>query len=79
MQNPFRDVIRINLQVPEKGEVLMRLMDMSGRVLQMREATLEKGAQAVEWKGFDRYANGLYMLEVSYRNQRQIIRLMKEK
>jgi trimeric autotransporter adhesin len=79
MQNPFKDIIRVNLQVPEKGDVLMRLMDMSGRVLQTREATLEKGAQSVEWKGFERYANGLYMLEVSYRNQRQIIRLMKEK
>jgi hypothetical protein len=79
MQNPFKDIIRINLHVPEKGEVLMRLMDMSGRILQFREATMEKGVQVVEWKGFERYANGLYMLEVSYRNQRQIIRLMKEK
>jgi hypothetical protein len=79
IQNPFSEAIRINLHIPEKGEVIMKLMDMSGRVLKTRELEMDKGKQVSEWKGLERYANGLYMLQVSFNNQHQVIRLMKEK
>jgi len=79
IQNPFKDIIRIQLDVPQKATVYMKLLDISGRLLDSRETPLPRGAQIIEWDGLNRLANGIYTLNISYGNEQKNIRLIKER
>jgi hypothetical protein len=79
IQNPFRDKLRLNLQIPQKGKVEMKLIDISGRVIQSVMEELESGSQVQEWKTSDRITNGIYILQVNYGNEQVNIKLLKEK
>jgi hypothetical protein len=79
IQNPFRDKLRLNLQIPQKGKVEMKLIDMSGRVIQSRSEELESGSQVQEWKMSERITIGLYILQVNYGNEQVNIKLLKDK
>lgn len=79
IQNPFRDKIHINLQIPQKGKLNMKLIDMSGRVIQSRNEELEQGTQLQEWKMTEKITNGMYILQVNYGNEQVNIKLIKDK
>jgi hypothetical protein len=79
IQNPFRDKLRINLLIPKKGKVDMKLIDISGRVIQSVSEELETGSQVQEWKMSDKLTTGLYILQVNYGNEKVNIKLLKEK
>ena len=79
IQNPFKDIIRIQIDVPQKATVNMKLLDISGRILDSREIPLPRGSQIIEWNGLDRLAKGIYTLNISYGNEQKNIRLIKER
>ncbi|MGL6269009.1 MAG: T9SS type A sorting domain-containing protein, partial [Chitinophagaceae bacterium] len=79
IQNPFRDKLRLNLQIPQKGKVEMKLIDISGRVIQSSSEALEAGSQVQEWKISEKITSGLYILQVNYGNEQVNIKLLKDK
>ena len=79
IQNPFRDIIRMNLQIPQKGKANIRLMDLQGRVILSREEELQEGSQLLELKGIERLAMGMYLLHMEYGNEDRNIRVIKDK
>ncbi len=79
IQNPFRDKLHVNLQIPVKGKLEMKLIDISGRVIQSRIEDMEQGQRVLEWKITDRITSGLYILQVNYGNEQTNIKLIKDK
>jgi hypothetical protein len=79
IQNPFRDKLRLNLQIPQKGKVEMKLIDISGRVIQSNSQELETGVQSLEWKTTERITSGIYILQVNFGNEQINIKLIKDK
>jgi hypothetical protein len=79
IQNPFRDKIHISLQIPQKGKLNLKLIDMSGRVIQSRNDELEQGTQLQEWKMTEKITNGMYILQINYGNEQVNIKLIKNK
>jgi hypothetical protein len=79
IQNPFRDKLSIYLQIPQKGKIEMKLIDVAGRIIHSATKDMETGSQTMEWKMPDRIINGLYILQVNYGNEQVNIKLLKDK
>jgi FlgD Ig-like domain len=71
--NPFNPSTTIEYEIPQAGEVEVRIFDLNGRLVK----TIEKKAQAsgtyqVRWDGKNeeglRVASGLYLYSVQYEN-----------
>ncbi len=75
--NPAQDVITVTFTLKEAGDVQLRLVDLRGRVQQVRT---EKGIVGKNERtfGVESLSPGLYMLEVTLEGRRVNLKLVKE-
>lgn len=76
--NPFRDVIRLSVTLPEKGRLSLHLQDMYGKIVASREDDLEKGTHLTGMDGLSALPAGVYMLRAESGGNRSMIKLVKE-
>jgi hypothetical protein len=66
--NPFTNEVRLNLTSATEGNALVRISDMTGRVVGQRQIVLIKGANDVEVTSVSDLKGGLYLLNVALPN-----------
>ncbi len=66
--NPFTNEVRLNLTSATEGNALVRISDMTGRVVGQRQIVLTKGANDVEVTSVNDLKGGLYLLNVTLPN-----------
>ncbi|MEM6783641.1 MAG: T9SS type A sorting domain-containing protein [Bacteroidota bacterium] len=73
--NPFVDAVRVQLDVPQSGDVRLALYDVLGRRVHIAARTLAAGTQTVELAGLGGLAAGRYFLRVEVGIARAVIAL----
>ncbi len=77
--NPFNGEVQLELQIPERIHVLVRLYDIAGRTVEtLLDEELSAGVHSLEWRDHDEHAAGMYLLRVSsgdFRTTRKIVLL----
>lgn len=71
--NPFTTKLRVTMNVLEEGKEKCSLLDVSGRVISMRELILKKGANTFELD-FSAVANGTYWLKIGALFNTQVVK-----
>lgn len=66
--NPFTNEVRLNLTSATEGNALVRISDMTGRLVGQRQIVLTKGANDVEVTSVSDLKGGLYLLNVTLPN-----------
>ena len=66
--NPFTNEVRLNLTSATEGNGLVRITDMTGRLIGQRQVALIKGANDVEVSNVYDLKSGLYMMNVTLPN-----------
>lgn len=78
--NPFRDATTVQLEIEQSSQLIMDVMDVSGRTLERWSEGVEAGTYRRQWNASS-YPAGLYYLRVS--NERgeilEVIKMVKSK
>ncbi|MEO6328486.1 MAG: T9SS type A sorting domain-containing protein, partial [Ginsengibacter sp.] len=64
--NPFRDKLNINLNMPGDGRLMVRLKDITGRLLLSRAVQAAKGFSTYTINGMDKFNAGMYFLSIEF-------------
>lgn len=75
--NPVKDQLSYQITAPQGSQVLLRLLDLTGRVVRSERLTLDSPFWEGELNTFD-LQTGVYILEVQTETQRQTVKLVKE-
>lgn len=62
--NPFSDFVTLRFQLETTSEVTLRVIDLSGKILERRQVSLEAGSQALEVDGRE-WPQGVLMYELT--------------
>jgi hypothetical protein len=76
--NPFRDVIRLNVDMPDQGLLKLRLTDIYGTLVASRTLNLSKGTHTTGFDGLSRLPSGIYLLQAEAGADRKNLKLMKD-
>ncbi len=75
--NPFKDELNINVNIPIKGSLYMKIVNLLGEtVLEPTEADVAKGYNSFP-VNLRTLSSGIYMLEVRYKDKSKLIKLIK--
>ena len=67
--NPFRHETTITFDLPEAGEVILKVYDMTGKVVgQIDQTDFNQGSNTVGWKNYDSQ-QGMYILRMIYKGR----------
>ena len=75
--NPFVDKLSLNLNMPAKGNLNIKITDVSGRVLITENAEVVKGFSAHFVQGVNKLAGGVYLLSVLFEGEMFTYKLFK--
>ena len=67
-ENPFKNILKIDITVPEDGKISMNLYDIYGRIVVNKNMQLTKGNTKVDLKNMDNLSSGIYILYTSFNN-----------
>ena len=78
--NPFNPVTNIVFSLPQQGQVIQTIYDLTGRVVyQKTHGLLSAGTHQFLWNGEDAQgcsvSSGIYLYELKYNNQKQTIKM----
>ena len=78
--NPFSSVITINVTSSQATELAIRLTDVSGRTLLVKNQTAGRGVTQITLNELDKLSNGIYIVEVTEKvtGRKTVFKLMKE-
>ncbi len=65
LPNPFANFLSVTYSLPNRGEVLITIMDAQGRILSSHESSASKGTNTMKFNTTN-YAKGLYFITVNY-------------
>ena len=77
MPNPATTYAQVQFVAPESGNALLRITDMSGRVVYMSQQTCVAGTNSVN-VDLSEIASGLYMVSLELNGEQQLTRLIVE-
>ncbi len=63
--NPFTEVVNVNLTLAESAPVTLTIMDLAGRVLQVKTVEGSAGQNALQMGGLNQLAAGMYNLRIT--------------
>lgn len=66
--NPFAGNLVVSYNLPDNGDVTIRIVDAQGRILASNDAQAKKGINTAQFNTSD-YAKGLYFITVNYNGQ----------
>lgn len=78
--NPFNPATKVSFNMPNAGEVTLRVFDLQGRLITelIHNAKMQAGTHGVTWNGCDfsdrPVASGIYLFELMSGNVRQVAR-----
>jgi uncharacterized repeat protein (TIGR01451 family) len=76
--NPFRAEAQISFELPEKGQVLLTVLDGTGRQIDvLANQEMSQGQHTWNWNASS-LNSGIYLLKMNYNNQQVVRRLIKE-
>jgi hypothetical protein len=75
--NPFQDMIRLTVVMPETGVLKLRLMDIYGKEVAVRSLNLEKGTHKTGIEGLAALPQGMYLLQAGSGSVIRTMKLMK--
>ena len=78
LPNPFRDTFRVNVQTEEKGNMVLRLVDVQGKVVTTLEAPVNAGENQIDMADMAHLPGGLYLLTVEQSGRKQTLRVIKQ-
>jgi hypothetical protein len=67
--NPFKSNLKIDILIPENGEVKMRLYDAYGKPVSKKDVLLNKGNSNVVLEDMGKLPTGIYILRTQYDNK----------
>jgi hypothetical protein len=78
--NPFTEKINISISMDRAGELNVRIIDVTGKVLKMKDVNVQKGSNQFSIDELGNLSTGIYLLELKnmMNGQKQMIRLIKE-
>lgn len=77
--NPFTSEVRLNLTSATEGNGLVRITDMTGRLVGQRQIAISKGANDVEVTNVNELKSGLYLMNVALPNgETKTMKLVKQ-
>jgi len=75
--NPFRDQLQLGLNLPAAGKVLVRITDITGRVMVSRSIDAPRGFSTLILPEVSGLASGTYVLSAVYGGQSATYKLVK--
>jgi len=75
--NPFRDQVQLGLNLPAAGKVLVRITDITGRVMVSRSIDAPRGFSTLILPEVSGLAGGTYVLNAMYDGQSVTYKLVK--
>jgi 5-hydroxyisourate hydrolase-like protein (transthyretin family) len=76
--NPFDHLTEITYKLPEDGQVIVEIVDSSGRRLQvLTQATQSAGEYQLQWEATG-YASGIYYCVIRFGTQVETVKLLKK-
>jgi hypothetical protein len=78
--NPFSSAITINVTTTQSTELVIRLTDVAGRTLVVKNQTAVRGVTQVTLNELDKLSNGIYLLNVTEKisGNNTVIKLVKQ-
>jgi hypothetical protein len=67
--NPFSKEILFDVNSPEDNRISVELLDMSGKLMRSRNYTIYAGSNSLSLPGTENIPQGVYILQVRYRDQ----------
>ncbi|MEO6289251.1 MAG: T9SS type A sorting domain-containing protein [Ginsengibacter sp.] len=67
--NPFRSNVKIEIYIPQSGEVELNLFDAFGKPVNKKKVLLNKGNSRVSMDNADNLSTGVYILRVQFNNK----------
>ncbi len=67
--NPFRSNVKIEIYIPQSGEVELNLFDAFGKPVNKKKVLLNKGNSRVFMDNADNLSTGVYILRVQFNNK----------
>ncbi len=76
--NPFRGEAQISFELPDKGQVLLTILDGTGRQIEvLANQEMNEGQHTWNWNASS-LDSGMYLLKMNYNNQQVVKRLIVE-
>jgi len=67
--NPAKDYAQISLFAQTNGQLILRLTDVTGRIISEQKATVTKGNNALSVNQLNKLSNGVYIIQLWLNNQ----------
>ena len=67
--NPFRANLKINIFLPEDGNVVFNLCDVFGKIVSKKNVQLGKGTSRLTLDDVERLSPGMYILRTEFNNK----------
>jgi hypothetical protein len=77
LSNPFSDQVRLEVNSPAAGELLLRLTDLEGRVIVRSQQSIQAGGNLLNLVPGTALSQGMYLLQVRSSTINQTIKLVK--
>jgi hypothetical protein len=78
LENPFSDVINIEIAAGQEENVTVGLYDIYGRVIRSGKYSVENGYRRISLENLGSYTSGFYLLKVGMGNQTVTKKLIKQ-
>jgi len=76
--NPFKNDLVVYLKAPESGEVVLRLIDTKGSLVEtVAQQIIQNDIQRIQFKNIEKLQKGVYFLQYQSKTQKRVIRLLK--
>ncbi len=76
--NPFQNELAVFLKAPESGEVMLRLTDAKGSVIEaLTQSVTQNEINTIRFKNTGKLQRGIYFLQYIGKKQKRVIRLLK--
>ena len=77
--NPFTDKLSVYLHMPANGKLLLKLIDINGRIVVQESVLASKGFTTHAIKQTQQLVRGMYYLVVDFEGQRYSFKVIKQK
>ena len=67
--NPFKNNLKIEINVPSDGQMEINLFDMYGKIVSKKSLQAPKGNSKVDMDDISKLASGMYILRVQFNGE----------
>ena len=75
--SPFSDKVNISIASETSSPAIVRLFDITGRVIASQQATISKGVNTITLANLNNISKGMYVVEVNFNGNKYTERIIK--